>query len=181
MTSSGMISDPTALEAAYTSMAEWSPPMLGRQELPFMGELISLDIAPHFAFPLQGLPGPTPLISDKVSSIYAYEPIGSWDIIMHFMPCITDLYVIYEKLLLCENVIVIAKSPQLASEAVSSLVDLVRPVPYAGIIKPYMTMQADFKCIGIDGGTPRPFIIGITSTYSNMLTNLLICNTPTSN
>jgi hypothetical protein len=98
-------------------------------------------------------------------SIYAYEPIGSWDNIMHYMPCITDLYVLYEKLILCESVIVIAKSPQLASEAVSSLVDLICPVPYAGVVKPYMTMQANFKSIGIDGGTPTSFVIGITNPF----------------
>ena len=167
MTDSGVISDPTTLEAAYSSIVTWPSPTIGRQDLPFLGSVISLDIAPHFAFPLQGLPGPVPLLSDKPSSIYAYEPVGSWDVLMHYMPCITDLYVIYEKLVLCESVIVVAKSPQLASEAVSSLVDLVRPVPYAGIIKPYMTMQANFQCIGIDGGTPRPFIVGITSMYSH--------------
>lgn len=165
MTESGVISDPTTLEAAYTQMTAWPPPSLGRHELPFLGSLIILDIAPHQAFPLQGLPGPTPLVSDKPTSIYVYEPLGSWDTIMPFMPCITDLYILYEKLLLCESIIVIAKSPQLCSEAVSSLVDLVRPVPYAGEIKPYMTMQSDFRSIGIDGGTPRPFILGITNPF----------------
>jgi hypothetical protein len=84
---------------------------------------------------------------------------------MHFMPCITDLYVLYEKLVLCESIIVVAKSPQLASEAVSSLLDLICPVPYAGVVKPYMTMQADFKSIGIDGGTPQPFVVGITNPF----------------
>ncbi|KAJ4375315.1 hypothetical protein N0V83_002401 [Neocucurbitaria cava] len=165
MTESGVISDPTTLEAAYSQMGTWAPPALGRHDLPFLGKMFMLDIAPHRSFPLQGLPGPTPLISDIPDSIYAYEPIGSWDNIMHYMPCITDLYVLYEKLVLCESVIVIAKSPQLASEAVSSLVDLICPVPYAGIVKPYMTMQADFKSIGIDGGTPRPFVIGITNPF----------------
>lgn len=173
MTESGVISDPTMLEAAYASMVRWPSPTIGRQDLPFLGSVVSLDIAPHFAFPLQGLPGPIPLLSDKASSIYAYEPLGSWDTLMHFMPCITDLYVVYEKLMLCESVIVVAKSPQLASEAVSSLVDLIRPVPYAGIIKPYMTMQANFQCIGIDGGTPRPFIIGITSTFTGPALSIL--------
>lgn len=165
MTASGVISDPTALETAYSQMVAWSAPSLGRQELPFLGSMIILDIAPHHAFPLQGLAGPTPLLSDKPTSIYAYEPLGSWDVIMQFMPCISDLYVLYEKLVLCESLIVIAKSPQLASEAISSLVDLIRPVPYAGIVKPYMTMQSDFRAIGIDGGTPRPFIIGITNPF----------------
>lgn len=165
MTESGVISDPTTLEAAYSQMNSWPPPSIGRHNLPFLGGMLTVDIVPHPSFPLQGLPGPTPLISDTPSSIYAYEPIGSWDIIMHYMPCITDLYVLYERLLLCESTIVIAKSPQLASEAISCLVDLICPVPFAGIIKPYMTMQADFKSIGIDGGTPTPFIVGITNPF----------------
>lgn len=165
MTQSGPISDPTTLEAAYSQIVTWPPPSRGRLELPFLGSTITLDIAPHHSFPLQGLAGPTPLISDIPSSIFAYEPLGSWDTIMKFFPCITDLYVLYEKLLLCESIIVIAKSPQLSSEAVSSLVDLIRPVPYAGEIKPYMTMQSDFRSIGIDGGTPRPFILGITNPF----------------
>ncbi|KAH9864640.1 hypothetical protein J1614_010575 [Plenodomus biglobosus] len=165
MTESGVISDPTTLEAAFTQMGAWKPPCLGRHDLPFLGSVLTLDIAPHRSFPLQGLPGPTPLISDTPSSIYAYEPIGSWDNIMHYMPCITDLYVLFEKLILCESIIVVAKSPQLASEAVSSLIDLICPVPYAGVVKPYMTMQANFKSIGIDGGTPCSFIIGITNPF----------------
>ncbi|RYO53422.1 hypothetical protein AA0116_g10822 [Alternaria tenuissima] len=165
MTESGHLSDPTTIESAHSQMNTWEPPALGRHHLPFMGTTLTLDIAPHRAFPLQGLPGPTPLISDIPLSIYAYEPIGSWDNIMHYMPCITDLYVLYEKLILCESVIVIAKSPQLASEAVSSLVDLICPVPYAGVVKPYMTMQANFKSIGIDGGTPTSFVIGITNPF----------------
>jgi hypothetical protein len=165
MTETGVISDPVTLQAAYNQMFAWRPPRVGRHALPFLGSIITLDIAPHRCFPLQGLPGPTPLISDTPGSIYAYEPIGSWDNIMHFMPCITDLYVLYEKLILCESIIVIAKSPQLASEAVSSLLDLICPVPYAGVVKPYMTMQADFKSIGIDGGTPQSFIIGVTNPF----------------
>jgi hypothetical protein len=165
MTETNVISDPTALEAAYSQMTAWPSPALGRLELPFLGSMISLDIAPHQSFPLQGLPGPTPLISDKPTSIYAYQPLGSWDSIMLFMPCITDLYVVYEKLLLCESVIVIAKSPRLCSEAVSSLIDLIRPIPFAGEIKPYMTMQSDFRSIGIDGGTPHSFIIGLTNPF----------------
>lgn len=165
MTESGVISDPTTLEGAHAQMNNWEPPSVGRHQLPFLGRVLTLDIAPHPSFPLQGLGGSTPLIADLDPSIYAYEPVGSWDTIMTYMPCITDLYVLYEKLVLCESVIVVAKSPQLASESVSSLLDIIKPVPYAGVVKPYMTMQADFRSIGIDGGTPRPFIIGITNPF----------------
>jgi hypothetical protein len=165
MTETGVISDPTTLEGAHAQMNNWAPPSIGRHDLPFLGRILTLDIAPHPSFPLQGLAGSVPLIAEPHPSIYAYEPVGSWDTIMNFMPCITDLYVLFEKLILCESVIVVAKSPQLASEAVSSLLDIIRPVPYAGVVKPYMTMQADFRSIGIDGGTPRPFVVGITNPF----------------
>ncbi|KAF2273947.1 DUF1630-domain-containing protein [Westerdykella ornata] len=165
MTKSGPISNPATVEAAYSQIASWPPPAPGRHDLPFLGSVITLDIAPHHAFPLQGLPGSAPRISEKPLSLYAYEPFGSWDTIMPFFPCITDLYVLYEKLLLCESIVVIAQSPQLCSEAISSLLDLIRPVPYAGEVRPYMTMQSDFRCIGIDGGTPRPYILGITNPF----------------
>lgn len=135
MASGQYISDPTTLETAHSMMAAWPAPTLGKQELPFIGSMLTLDIAPHSAFPLQGLAGPIPLIHEKQNQIHAYEPLGSWDKIMHFMPCISDLYILFEKLVLCESIVVIAESPQLATEAVSCLVDLVRPIPYAGIVK----------------------------------------------
>ncbi|KAF2807881.1 uncharacterized protein BDZ99DRAFT_67964 [Mytilinidion resinicola] len=167
MTSSGVISDPTALETAHNQMLTWAPPSLGKHELPFMGSMLTLEITPHPAFPLQGLVSTRPTISatGRAPSIYAYEPLGTWENIMQFMPCLSDLDVVYEKLLLCESIIVLAKSPQLCSEGVSALVDLIRPIPYAGEVKPYMTMQSEFRSIGIDGGTPRPFIIGITNPF----------------
>src|SRR5690242_20086760 len=104
MTESGVISDPTTLEGAHAQMNNWSPPSIGRHELPFLGRVLTLDIAPHPSFPLQGLAGSVPLIADPHPSIYAYEPVGSWDVIMNYMPCITDLYVLFEKLVLCESV-----------------------------------------------------------------------------
>ncbi|KAF2197520.1 DUF1630-domain-containing protein [Delitschia confertaspora ATCC 74209] len=165
MTVTGVISDPAVLEAVYSQMVAWPTPSLGKHELPFLGSMITLEIAPHQSFPLQGLPGSIPFISDKSTSIFAYQPLGSWNNVMSHMPCISDLYILYEKLLLCESIIVLAKSPQLCSEAVSVLIDLVRPIPYAGEIKPYMTMQSDFRSIGIDGGTPHPFVIGITNPF----------------
>jgi len=44
ITSSGVISDPTALEAAYSQMLAWPAPSLGRHELPFMGSTIALEV-----------------------------------------------------------------------------------------------------------------------------------------
>jgi hypothetical protein len=81
------------------------------------------------------------------------------------MSSITELYVAFEKLILCEPVIVLSKSPQRCSELVSCLVDLLRPVPYSGAYKPYLTMQSDFFATSQENGLPKHFIIGITNPF----------------
>lgn len=123
--------------------------------------------APHYAFPLQGLSSSAPrtFMEHKLVPVYAYEPTGAWSSLLQCMPSISDLYSVYESILLCESVIVMSKSPQLCSEFISAAVDLSRPVPYAGDVRPYMTMQSDFQSIGLDGGIPRPFVIGITNPF----------------
>lgn len=105
------------------------------------------------------------MVEHKLVPVYAYEPTGAWSDLLHTLPTLTDLFSVYESVLLCESIVVISKSPQLCSEFISAIVDLTRPVPYAGDIRPYMTMQSDFQSIGLDGGIPRPFIVGITNPF----------------
>lgn len=98
-------------------------------------------------------------------SLYAYQPTGSWSKLLALLPTIVELYVIYEKLILCEPVVILAKNPQLCSEFVSACVDLVRPVPYAGIVRPYLIMQSDFSSVELEQGTVSHFCIGITNPF----------------
>ena len=67
--------------------------------------------------------------------------------------------------MLGESVVLLAKSPQVCSQMVSCAADLIRPVPYAGVIKPYLIMQSDFSAIGLDSGPPRNFLIGMTNPF----------------
>lgn len=121
---------------------------------------------PHHGFPLQGLEMPSPSNGlPSPSEIYAYQPTGSWNKLLGLLPSIVDLYVIYEKLLLCESVIVLAKNPQLCSECVTACIDLIRPVPYAGLVRPYLIMQSDFSSLGLEQGTASHFCLGITNPF----------------
>ncbi|KAF2147450.1 uncharacterized protein K452DRAFT_217484 [Aplosporella prunicola CBS 121167] len=166
MALTGISLDPNIFEAACSQIAAWPPPSIGRHELPFMGSLLAVEIAPHLAFPLQGLiSSPSDRSNSNSGPIYAYQPVTSWEGLMPFLTSLSDLYVAYEKMLLCENVVVIAKSPQICSEVVSALVDLIKPIPYAGDIKPYLTMQSEFCAAGLNGGTSRHFIVGITNPF----------------
>lgn len=101
----------------------------------------------------------------SAATTFAYEPVGIWTLLLQFLPSLTELYVLYEKLLLCESVVILAKSPQLVSEFISCLADLIRPVPYAGIYRPYMTMQSDFASLDHAAATGQSFLIGITNPF----------------
>ncbi|KIW05486.1 uncharacterized protein PV09_03370 [Verruconis gallopava] len=154
LTEFGVISDPSKLEAASSEIAQWPAPTVGHQDLPFLGYLLQLEITPHRAFHLQGLTPP---------HIYAYEPTGSWDLLLQHMHSIGELYIAFERLFLCESIVVYARSPQLCSEGVSCLADLIAPVPYAGVRKPYLTMQSEF--FSQDKTVPQRFLIGITNPF----------------
>ncbi|KAI9653234.1 MAG: hypothetical protein M1821_007665 [Bathelium mastoideum] len=106
-------------------------------------------------------------ISEKLSTspIYAYQPVTSWDKIIHYMPSLWDLYKVFERMLLSESVVVLARNPQACSEVISALVDLIRPIPYAGDCRPYVIMQSEFLASNFDQGPNRNFIVGITNPF----------------
>lgn len=66
---------------------------------------------------------------------------------------------------LCDSVIVLAKTPQLCSQTVSAAIDFIRPVPYGGVCRPYLTMQSEFFLGSQDAGLPRHFVVGITNPF----------------
>lgn len=165
MASAGDILEPSMLEAVHHQVSRWPAPSTGGHELPFMGSLLSLDISPHAGFPLQGLQafGANGQLLD--CSIFAGQPSGNWNTMLPLLPAIVVLYGIYERLLLGDSVVVLAKNPQLASQCVSACIDLVKPVPYAGLVRPYMVMQSDFSLLGLDNPASSHFIVGITNPF----------------
>lgn len=121
--------------------------------------------APHPSFPLQGLPSISPSRPDSLHSIFAYEPVGSWESILPYLNSLSELLTIFERTFLCDSVIVLAKNPQICSQAVSAAIDLIRPVPYGGVSRPYLTMQSEFFLGSQDAGIPRHFLVGITNPF----------------
>jgi len=78
---------------------------------------------------------------------------------------LSELYSIFERSFLGDSIIILAKTPTLCSKMVSASVDLIRPVPYAGVCRPYLTMQAEFFLGSQDAGLPRHFMVGITNPF----------------
>jgi hypothetical protein len=102
-------------------------------------------------------------------NISAYEPTEQWHNILHLLPSLSTFYVLYEQLLLGKPIIVLGQTPQHTSAVISSLIDLIRPLPYAGIVRPYLPMQSTSLSSDIhlfDPVTsPHSFVIGITNPF----------------
>lgn len=90
--------------------------------------------------------------------ITATEPSSNWDYLINYVSDIADLYILYEYMLLGKPIVVYANSPHLCSTFISLLVDLIRPIPYAGRIREYVTIHS---CPSdMDSG-----IIGVTNPF----------------
>lgn len=162
---------PTIVESACANIASWNPPEIGHQELPFLGSLLKVHIPPHVAFPLQGLASPSmpsklDLTLEHSKEIYTSEPLGSWAKLIALLPSPAELYIIFEQAVLCEPMVILADEPSICSEFVSCVVDFIRPIPYSGDFRPYLTLQSDFFTNVDEGLSSRNnYMIGVTNPF----------------
>ncbi|KAB5595770.1 Polarity axis stabilization protein [Ceratobasidium theobromae] len=86
------------------------------------------------------------------------------------VPLLTDslpkLWSLWECLVLCDPILIFAPSPSMSSAVVWWLRDLMRPLPFAGDVRPYFHIHdRDFPIL-MTKNTPRPgLIIGVTNPY----------------
>ncbi|KZF21902.1 hypothetical protein L228DRAFT_269350 [Xylona heveae TC161] len=166
MTSNNALGDIAVLETACMHVASWKPPTAGQHQLPFFGSVLAMDISPNPALPLQGLIPSSTGSREIFTPIFDVSgPVGNWYKLVHYLPSLAEIYIIFEQAILAEPVAVLSKNPQICSEFVSAVVDLIRPVPYAGDSRPYITMQSDLFSTEIDGGLPQHYMIGITNPF----------------
>lgn len=105
------------------------------------------------------IPNDAPVIS-------ASEPSGTWDSAVNYISDFNDLYLLYEYVLLGKPIVIYANTPHLCSSFISLLIDLIRPIPYGGRVREYVTAKSlgclndsiqanikDFEVGGITGIT----------------------------
>lgn len=111
------------------------------------------DLSSFSCDPRLYLPHSAPVIT-------ATEPSTNWDYMINFLPNASDLYILYEYMLLAKPIVVYASTPHHCSTFISLLVDLIRPVPYAGRIREYVTIHTCPNDLdsGITGVT-NPFLV----------------------
>ncbi|KAH7046246.1 hypothetical protein BKA57DRAFT_515342, partial [Linnemannia elongata] len=122
------------LETAFHDIARWRAPTTdSMMELPFMGQLLQVQLAK---------PQQPQLLETSPFEIATYQP----DTHILSSDLVPDLWLCWELMTLAEPIMLIGTSPEVCSESVASLVDLINPIPYCGDYRPYFTIQdTDFK------------------------------------
>lgn len=111
-----------------------------------------------FSSPEKILPINAPVIS-------ASEPAGTWDFAINYISDFNDLYLLYEYVLLGKPIVIYAQTPHMCSSFISLLIDLIRPIPYGGRVREYVTAESVTNLNSLGGsaggtGTVKDFEIG---------------------
>ncbi|ANB15741.1 hypothetical protein AWJ20_3382 [Sugiyamaella lignohabitans] len=140
------------LDTAINNIAQWPDVAYDKQlELGFLGSVIETTL-------------PQKILVNPLSNQNILE---SWEhTFISMFQDLSDLYTLYECLLLGRPIIVYAPSPHLCSTFIHTIVDLIRPVPYNRNIREYVTIHS-FPTNFSEGiiGFTNPFLLkGIDST-----------------
>ncbi|EGG10882.1 uncharacterized protein MELLADRAFT_92230 [Melampsora larici-populina 98AG31] len=171
---------PSVLEAAVHNMARWPDPTAGTvPELPFLGQVHT------FAIPLsnqaQLLEPRSQTKSCLHGEILAAPPLTYLSSILfgnqgHMS--LSSIWLLWEILILAEPLVVFGSSPDLVSEAVTHLRNLIRPIPFQGDWRPYITIHdPDFPNLfnkskartGALIGATNPIILSNTQYWPHVL------------
>ncbi|KAF9214141.1 Protein dennd6a [Podila verticillata] len=154
------------LETAFHNIASWRPPVTeGMMELPFMGTLYQVQIAkPHQPQLLETAPFDIATFQPDTHILSSVPMNGG--LYKHFQDLVPDLWLCWELMTLAEPLMLIGTSPEVCSESVASLVDLINPIPYCGDYRPYFTIQdTDFKSFCNKSSPPSSIVLGVTNPF----------------
>ncbi|KAG0364901.1 Protein dennd6a [Gamsiella multidivaricata] len=154
------------LEAAFHNMATWRPPVTDSlMELPFMGTLYQVQLAkPHQPQLLETAPFEIATFQPDTHILSSVPMNGG--LYKHFQDLVPDLWLCWELMTLAEPIMLIGTSPEVCSESVASLVDLINPIPYCGDYRPYFTIQdTDFKSFCNKSSPPSSIVLGVTNPF----------------
>lgn len=180
------------INACISDVSQWPPPDPNATlELPFLGTAIMLSIPLYESTPLVGTieldtssvnfhsMGRKPMSSSDPSFLEssltlsypqhdalvltASEPAATWDYLINFITDPADIYILYEYMLLAKPIVVFASSPHHCSSFISLLLDLIRPIPYAGRVREYVTIHTcpngELDPSGGITGVTNPFLM----------------------
>ncbi|KAF9285418.1 Protein dennd6a [Mortierella alpina] len=154
------------LETAFHNIASWRAPVTDSlMELPFMGTLYQVQLAkPHQPQLLETAPFEIATFQPDTHILSSVPMNGG--LYKHFQDLVPDLWLCWELMTLAEPIMLIGTCPEVCSESVASLVDLINPIPYCGDYRPYFTIHdADFKSFCNKSSPPSSIVLGVTNPF----------------
>ncbi|KAI1797337.1 hypothetical protein LXA43DRAFT_969315 [Ganoderma leucocontextum] len=155
------------LEAACHNVANWSDPIPGTTlELGFLGTVIHVEL-PEAIETQQSMSTLTPgrTIETDIQILASICPSDP-PILDHFRAVISDLWSIWECLVLSEPILVFGPSPVTTSRAVWWLRDLLRPIPLSGDFRPFFTIHDTDHTALVNPRPPQAgLLVGITNPF----------------
>ncbi|KAG0313567.1 Protein dennd6a [Dissophora globulifera] len=154
------------LESAFHNIATWRPPVTDSlMELPFMGTVYQVQLAkPQQPQLLETAPFEIASFHPDTHILSSVPMNGG--LYKNFQDLVPDLWLCWELMTLAEPIMLIGTSPEVCSESVASLVDLINPIPYCGDYRPYFTIQdTDFKSFCNKSSPPSSIILGVTNPF----------------
>ncbi|QSL64797.1 hypothetical protein MERGE_002099 [Pneumocystis wakefieldiae] len=156
--------DISVLETAIRNISKW-PSFKSNfiLKLPFMGDVYYTDIFPSSIetsyieniYSLRKFP------TEKHISAFTFgAPLFSY-----FHSTIVSLYTIWEVILLGKPLLLLTDNPNISTEMVLTLMDLIKPLKYSGDYRPYFTIQGNDFAIFLDHAhvSCKSFILGVTN------------------
>ncbi|KII89815.1 hypothetical protein PLICRDRAFT_108142 [Plicaturopsis crispa FD-325 SS-3] len=155
------------LETACHNIATWPDPTPGMTiELGFLGSVLQAKLPQTLDD--QQL-ADTPAFHDKFDPqlhILACSAPSLPPPLLLFEASLSHLWSIWECLVLCEPILVFGQSPAMTSQAVWWLRDLLRPIPQAGDVRPYLTIHDKDNPIIVNKMPPKAgLLIGATNPF----------------
>lgn len=177
-----------ALENIYSQILTWSAPQSFKLlQLPVAGHVIQTQLPPFAVFPPPSPISP-PAIHRKIKSLRngisqgaSLEHLGSSvtlfnevDVMTPFRNVLSRLWSLWEMSITAQPLMIVAPSPVECSAAVSALISLMGPIPYASDFRPYFTIHdPEFATLlkmqdskeTLQWDQPLPTMIGVTNLY----------------
>lgn len=172
------------LEAFCQDVQNWPPPEPGaKYHLPLLGTVLSVEL-PYYsqpqASPLSELKYSPLRLNDKQGSLHKLTrptdgsnedtpilaSIPNQPIFEVFREALPDMWLLWECLILAEPILVVGPDPTTCSEAVWHMLDLIKPIPFAGDFRPFFTIHDhDFKTFVTKNKPSAGTIIGVTNPF----------------
>jgi hypothetical protein len=179
------------LEAFCHDVQNWETPEPGAKlHLPLLGSVISVELPYYDLSQTSSMPeaslhrvgskaSPGSTIKDSQKNLISATKVdGSTEdkpilasipttpLIETFSQSIDDLWLLWECVLLAEPILVVGSDPTACSEAIWHMLDLIKPIPYAGDFRPYFTIHDyDFRTLVTKNKPTSGTILGVTNPF----------------